>query len=382
MQNSGNKKKRRYFILGSFNKVKLFIWLAILIIVFITTLGIFVCCAQSGNSIDQKGENDIVKHQGFNNPIIEQRADPWVYKHIDGYYYFTASVPEYDRIELRRAATIQELGLASIKVIWEKHSDDVMSANIWAPEIHYIDGKWYIYFAAARKDSIFDHRIYIIENSSANPLEGTWVEKGQVKTNWESFSLDATTFTDNGIKYLVWAQKDPEIYGNSNLYIAPMSNPWTISGRQVMISKPELPWEIIGFWVNEGAAVIKKNDKIFISYSASATDSNYCMGLLTASDTANLLDPNSWRKSPEPVFKTSEENSQYGPGHSSFTVSKDGTEDILIYHARNYRDIVGDPLWDPNRHTRAQKLYWDSDDNPSFGIPVADRRETLPKFNY
>lgn len=369
-------------MLESFNRVKLFILSGILILVIVITPGIFVCCTQSNNSIDQKGENSIVKQQDFNNPIIEQRADPWVYKHTDGYYYFTASVPEYDRLELRRAATIQELGLASAKVIWEKHSDGVMSANIWAPEIHYIDGKWYIYFAAARKDSIFDHRMYVIENSSTNPLEGTWVEKGQIKTNWESFSLDATTFTHNGTRYLVWAQKDPEIYGNSNLYVAPMSNPWTISGTQVMISKPELPWEIIGFWVNEGAAVIKKNDKIFISYSASATDSNYCMGLLTASDTADLLDPNSWSKSREPVFKTSEESSQYGPGHNCFTVSEDGIEDILVYHARNYKDIVGDPLWDPNRHTRAQKLYWNSDGTPNFGIPVADMRETLPKFNY
>lgn len=369
-------------MLKSFNRVKLFILSSILILVIAITLGTFVCYTQSNNFTDQKGVNSIMKQQDFNNPIIEQRADPWVYKHTDGYYYFTASVPEYDRLELRRAATIQELGLASAKIIWEKYSDGVMSANIWAPELHYIDGKWYIYFAAARKDSIFDHRMYVIENSSANPLEGIWVEKGQIKTNWESFSLDATTFTHNGTRYLVWAQKDPEIYGNSNLYIAPMSNPWTISGTQVMISKPELPWEIIGFWVNEGAAVIKKNDRIFISYSASATDSNYCMGLLTASDTANLLDPNSWSKSPEPVFKTSEESSQYGPGHNCFTVSEDGTEDILVYHARNYKDIKGDPLWDPNRHTRAQKLYWNSDGTPNFGIPVADMRETLPKFNY
>ena len=38
-------------------------------------------------------------------PIILQRADPWIYKHTDGYYYFTASVPEYDRIEIRRSKT-------------------------------------------------------------------------------------------------------------------------------------------------------------------------------------------------------------------------------------------------------------------------------------
>ena len=314
------------------------------------------------------------KIETLNNPIVEQRADPWVYKHTDGYYYFTASVPEYDRIEVRRAAIIQGLAEAETVVAWRKHEEGPMSANIWAPEIHYIDGKWYIYYAAARADEIFAHRMYVIENDSQNPLEGTWVEKGQVKTDWESFSLDATTFEHKGKRYYVWAQRDPEIIGNSNLYIAKMVNPWTIEGPQVMITRPEYEWETIGFLVNEGAAVVKRNGKIFISYSASATDYNYCMGLLSADENSDLLDPASWEKSEAPVFQTNEENSQYGPGHNSFTVSEDGSQDILIYHARNYRDIEGDPLWDPNRHTRAQVFTWNEDGTPNFGVPVADAK--------
>jgi GH43 family beta-xylosidase len=314
------------------------------------------------------------KVETLKNPIVEQRADPWVYKHTDGFYYFTASVPEYDRIEVRRSKTIQGLGDAEPVVAWTKHEDGIMSANIWAPEIHFIDGKWYIYFAAARKDAIFDHRMYVIENDSQNPLEGNWVEKGQVRTAWESFSLDATTFEHQGNLYYVWAQKDPEIEGNSNLYIAKMTNPWTLTGPQVMITTPEYEWEKIGFLVNEGAAVLKRNGKIFISYSASATDYNYCMGLLSADEDSDLLNPKSWTKSPEPIFRTNEENSQYGPGHNSFTVSEDGSEDIIIYHARNYREIVGDPLWDPNRHTRAQVFTWNEDGTPNFGVPVPDAK--------
>ncbi|MDR4949023.1 glycoside hydrolase family 43 protein [Neobacillus cucumis] len=314
------------------------------------------------------------KVETLKNPIVEQRADPWVYKHTDGYYYFTASVPEYDRIEVRRSATIQGLGVAEPVVAWRKHKEGPMSANIWAPEIHYIDGKWYIYYAAARADEIFDHRMYVIENESENPLDGNWVEKGQVKTDWESFSLDATTFEHKGQRYYVWAQRDPNIVGNSNLYIAKMINPWTIEGPQVMITKPEFDWETIGFWVNEGAAVLKRNGKIFITYSASATDYNYCMGILAADENSDLLDPASWRKSEVPVFQTNEETSQFGPGHNSFTVSEDGSQDILIYHARNYQEIEGDPLWDPNRHTRAQVFTWNEDGTPNFGIPVADAK--------
>ncbi|WP_088105342.1 glycoside hydrolase family 43 protein [Halalkalibacter urbisdiaboli] len=315
----------------------------------------------------------MVKHV-YNNPIVEQRADPWVYKHSDGYYYFTASVPEYDRIELRRSKTIQGLNVAEQVVVWRRYETGPMSANIWAPELHYIQGKWYIYFAAGRNgetnEDRFDHRMYVLENDSENPLEGSWSEKGQLKTNWESFSLDATTFEHNGFRYLVWPQRDPNIKGNSNLYIALMENPWTITGQQIMISQPEFDWEKIGYFVNEGPAVLKRNGKIFITYSASATDHHYCMGLLVADEKSDLLSAASWTKSEEPVLKTNEDIQIYGPGHNSFTVSEDGTEDVLIFHARNYKEIEGNPLNDPNRHMNAIIFGWDE-----RGFPVFDLQE-------
>ncbi|MNV57600.1 Extracellular exo-alpha-(1-_5)-L-arabinofuranosidase precursor [compost metagenome] len=213
--------------------------------------------------------------------------------------------------------------------------------------------------------------MFALENASANPLEGTWVEKGQMKTAWESFALDATTFQHKGKLYYVWAQKDLKIEGNSNLYISEMSNPWTLTGPQTMIATPEHDWEIIGYKVNEGAAVLKRNGRIFISFSASATDFNYCMGLLVADEDSKLLEAASWTKLPNPVFQTNEENGQFGPGHNSFTVNENG-EDVLIYHCRNYKEITGDPLYDPNRHTRAQVFHWNEDGTPNFGVPVKD----------
>jgi GH43 family beta-xylosidase len=118
--------------------------------------------------------------------------------------------------------------------------------------------------------------------------------------------------------------------------------------------------------------VLVKNGRVFLTYSASATDANYAMGMLTASADANFLDARSWTKSPEPVFKSSPANGQWGPGHNSFTTTPDGKTDILVYHARDYRDIVGDSLHDPNRHTRAQVITWRADGTPDFGEPVAD----------
>jgi GH43 family beta-xylosidase len=70
---------------------------------------------------------------------------------------------------------------------------------------------------------------------------------------------------------------------------------------------------------------------------------------------------------------------QYGPGHNSFTTSPDGKTDILVYHARNYRDIAGDPLRNPDRHTRAQPISWRADGMPDFGQPVPDGPAGTPR---
>jgi GH43 family beta-xylosidase len=307
------------------------------------------------------------------NPLVNQRADTQIYKHTDGYYYMTATVPEYDRLVLRRATTLSGLSAAAETVIWRKHSSGIMGAHIWAPEIHYIDGKWYMYFAAGATTNVWAIRMYVLEGTGANPLTATWTEKGQIKTAWETFALDASTFVTNGVRYLTWAQSEPGIATNSNVYIAKMSNPWTITGTPVRIAQPTLSWEQLGgVKVNEGPTVIQRNGKIFMTYSASATDANYCLGLLTASATADLLSASSWTKTATPVFVSNAATGQYGPGHNSFTVSEDGQSDILVYHDRNYRDISGDPLADPNRRTRIQKLYWNADGTPNFGIPVPD----------
>ncbi|MCA9261232.1 MAG: glycoside hydrolase family 43 protein, partial [Planctomycetales bacterium] len=306
------------------------------------------------------------------NPLVEQRADPWVYRHTDGYYYYSATVPEYDRLELRRAERLADLGHAEAKVVWRKHDHGAMGSHIWAPEIHHIDGKWYLYFAAGGAEDVWAIRMYVLENAASNPLEGEWVEKGQIRTDWESFSLDATTFEHRGTRFLAWAQHDPKIGGNTCIYLAKMDTPWSIVSPQVRISRPEYDWETVRFQVNEGAAALVRNGYVFLSYSSSATDRNYAMGLLAARDSADLLDPASWWKSPTPVMVSSPPNSQFGPGHNSFTVSDDGKTDLLVYHARNYRDIEGDPLHNPDRHTRVQPIAWRKDGFPYFGAPAPD----------
>jgi GH43 family beta-xylosidase len=302
----------------------------------------------------------------FDNPIAEQRADPWVHKTDDGTYYLVATVPEYDRIVIRKATSINRLKTAEEKTIWRKHETGVMGHHIWAPELHRIDGTWYIYFAAGEAENIWNIRMWVLSNNSDDPMEGEWKEEGQIETDIESFSLDATTFEHKGKRYLIWAQNVRGGDHGTALVLSEMKNPITLTGPEVVITEPEFSWERQKYNVNEGAAVIKHNGKIFVTYSASATNHNYCMGLLWIDEDADLLEAANWHKSPGPVFYTNEDVDRYGPGHNSFTTADDGETVIMIYHARDYKEIKGHELEDPNRATRARAVWWTECGFPDF----------------
>ena len=55
------------------------------------------------------------KETKYNQPLILQRADPYVYKSKDGTYYFTASVPAYDKVVLRCSDTPPPMCRATVR---------------------------------------------------------------------------------------------------------------------------------------------------------------------------------------------------------------------------------------------------------------------------
>lgn len=308
------------------------------------------------------------------NPLVKQRADAQVFRHTDGWYYMTGSVPEYDRLVLRRSRTLAGLTTAKEAVLWRHLASGPMSGFIWAPELHLIDGKWIMYFAAGPSgggEDVFRIRTYAVVCDGADPMTGNWTVLGQLETPWDSFNLDSTSFVHRGVRYLAWAQREPGIETNSNLYLAPLKTPLTLAAKPARLSVPELPWEIQGFKVNEAPAILARNGRLFMTYSASATDARYCMGMLSARDDADIMDPAVWTKSQVPVMTTSPAHHIYGPGHNSFTLDERG-RDMLVFHARDYEKISGDPLFDPNRHTRVQSIRYDAAGVPIFNPPAAN----------
>lgn len=308
------------------------------------------------------------------NPLVRNRADAQVFRHTDGWYYLTGSVPEYDRLVLRRSRTIAGLATAHERVLWRHEARGPMSGFIWAPELHRIDGRWIMYFAAGPSgggEDVFRIRTYAVVCDGADPMTDDWRVLGKFQSPFDGFNLDSTSFVHRGVRYFCWAEREPGIETNSNLYLAPMKTPLTLAAKPARLTVPTLEWEIRGFKVAEAPALLARNGRLFLTYSASATDARYCLGMLTCPDDADIMNPANWTKSPEPVFVSSDVTKVYGPGHNSFTVDEQG-RDLLVYHGRDYEAITGDPLFDPNRHTRAQRIYYRADGTPDFGIPVGN----------
>ncbi len=300
----------------------------------------------------------------FKNPLLSSGPDPWVVQK-DGYYYYTQT--QGNKISLWKTKAMSDLKDAAITTVWNAAPGTAYSDDVWAPEIHFIQNKWYIYFAADSSGDDKTHRLYVLENANADPTAGAWTLKGKINEPSNNWAIDASEFDYNGSSYLVWSGWINNLGGQQNIYIAKLSNPYTIDGSRVLISSPTNDWEKNGFPVNEGPEEITNAGNVFITYSASfcGTDA-YCLGLLSLKPGGDPLNAADWTKSSSPVFATNASGGAYGPGHNGFFVSPDGSENWIIYHANN---TSGEGCGDA-RNPRIQKFTWNSDGSPYFGMPV------------
>ena len=309
----------------------------------------------------------------FTNPLLPSGADPWsVYR--NGYYYYTHTLG--NRLAIWKTKSIASLSKAKSKTVFQPPAGTPYSKGLWAPEVHYIQGRWYLYFAAdsGRNES---HRLYVLENSSRDPLKGDWTLKGRIGDATNKWAIDGSVFEHQHQLYMIWSGWEDDVNGEQDIYISRMKNPWTLEGPRVRISAPVFEWERHGDLhdpnnpphvnVNEGPQFLPHLDQVFIVYSASGCWTEYyALGLLSAKANSNLLDSSSWHKSTDPVFKRSPENGVYAPGHNSFFTSPDGTENWILYHA-NSAPGQGCGRF---RSPRAQPFTWKADGLPDFGEPV------------
>jgi GH43 family beta-xylosidase len=299
----------------------------------------------------------------FVNPLLKSGPDPWVTAD-GGTYYYTHTLG--DRLQIWKTKDITQLGRAATKVVWRAPLSGPNSAAVWAPELHRIAGKWYLYYTAADKAANDDaHRhIFVLETDAADPLTGHWIDRGMLTTDYTG--IDATVFDDGGKLWLVYSAY---VGPASHLILVEMKSPWETSAKQVDIAAPTYDWEKQGGrQILEGPEFLKgPTGARLLVYSASACWSDdYALGMLTAVPGADLTDPAAWTKSPSPVFRKSIKNSVYAPGHNGFFKSPDSTEDWIIYHANS-----GPGMGCTNKRSpRIQKFIWTASGEPVFGEPV------------
>lgn len=304
-------------------------------------------------------------HATFTNPLLPSGPDPWVTREGGTYYYMHTLG---DRLAIWKTRDITNLANAERKTIWTPPAKGPNAVSIWAPELHRIGGKWYVYYTAAASGHDDDaHRgVFVLENSSEDPLRGEWIDRGRVNSRHPG--IDGSTFTYRGKRYFVYS---PYVGPDSVLAISEMSSPWSLVGPEVILARPDLVWERQGGrQILEGPQfLLGPSGDIFLSYSASACWSDdYALGLLRARPGSDPLNPKAWTKSLRPVFSKSNKNGVYATGHNAFFVSPDGTENWIIYHANSAPDMK----CTAKRSPRIQRFTFGSNGVPEFGEPVAE----------
>ena len=295
----------------------------------------------------------------FINPVVPRGGDPFATQWM-GQYFYTATTGS--NVRIGRSPWLQSLNSNSRRV-WDPPPGLPYSSNLWAPELHRVNDKWYLYVAA--DDGVdANHRMYVLEADSQDP-QASYTLKGQISIPDNRWAIDGTVFAHGDKNYFIWSGRryssGGEDWGSAqSLFIAEMLNPWTLTGNRVAISHPTYSWERHGHAVNEGPQILTHGDDVFLTYSASGFYTpQYAIGALKLTG-SNPLSASSWTKISTPLFDQG--NGAEGTGHATFVQSPDGTEDWIVYHARTAPEAA--------RDVRIQPFTWGADGRPQFGDPL------------
>ncbi|MQY36512.1 hypothetical protein SRB17_45140 [Streptomyces sp. RB17] len=291
----------------------------------------------------------------FRNPL-NPGPDPYL-TYWKGNYYLTTT--QGDSIRMWRSPSLGTLLTADPVTVWTD-TDPSRNRDIWAPEFYRFGDRWYLYYTA--DDGVDDHhRVYVLESDRDDPAGPYHFKARLAPPNHASdFAIDPSVFQHDGRLYLAYSGINP--YQHNGLNIAPLSNPYTVSGDAVAIDAaggcPE---------VREGPEFLNRNGRTWMTYSTCDTGKpDYQIWMMSLSNGADPLVPADWTQHSGPVFSRADDHGVYGPGHHAFFRSPDGTEDWMVYHAKSTSAYTY-----TDRTTRAQKITWNADGSPGLGRPLA-----------
>jgi GH43 family beta-xylosidase len=292
--------------------------------------------------------------------------DPWVVAH-DGSLLLVQSASGNRRIVIKRFDHLERMDRNVQTVAWEPRGPNRHLRQVWAPELHGIDGRWYLYFSAG-DGTRGSHRTYALV--ADDPLGPYW-DLGAVRDpHNDVWAIDLTVFRHEGRLYAVWSGwEGPDDGFPQSLYIAPMSNPWTISGERRCLSRPQHDWEMSVAPVNEGPELIRHpvTGRLFLLYSADASWTQaYKVGLLEWTG-GDVTDPASWHKMPRPWFT--------GGGHGCVVETPAGS--YFVYH----RKLGSDYGW-ADREIRSLPFGWNAEGYPVTRLATPPVTQLAPALGF
>ncbi len=177
--------------------------------------------------------------------------------------------------------------------------DDPSERQVWAPELHCVDGLWYIYYSASDGNNS-SHRNYVLQAPS--PF-GPYLKLGRICP--DIWGIDLTRFAWwDGNDYAVWSgwEKNGAEFPQ-NLYIATMNSARSVVREPVCLAVPEFRWEKSIAPILEGPQVWMHDGLLSILYSANASwKQEYSTGVLTMVG-GNPMNPQHWVKRTTPLFQ-------------------------------------------------------------------------------
>jgi len=291
-----------------------------------------------------------------------EHPDPFVTRAADGTYYGTHTTM-YNGVYTEWIFLYKSRDLESLfapenrTLVWQAPKIGWNTRDVWAPELHRLDGVWYLYYSA-------NGRTGVLANPADDPTTGTFTDAGRLFVEGaDDWAIDGTVLEQNGKRYFLWSGITAGEPGVQKLFLSAMASPTKLTGPRILLSRPDHDWENRGaagvFHVNEGPAVIHHDGRTFVTYSGSfCMTASYCLGLLWIDGTADPTDPAAWHKKDEPVFVSNPDQNLWGPGHNSFTVDAVG-RDVIVFHA----------MESPQGFAR-RELFWQTFDWCRCGFPV------------
>lgn len=318
--------------------------------------------------------NGKIKQKHFTFPFAAGRADPCIGR-WNGHYYFVATndLDQNHTIYIRESDSIEGLQNAPEHLILDSEMYDEIGNLLWAPELHEIEGRLYIFLAATKQEFFEEasHVMALMEGGNpinkkdwSRPVKVVKADGTQLCEAGKEITLDMTCFQWKQNYYAIWSQRQflPDDLG-AWLYIARLDKrePWKLFTEPCVLSKPEYGWENNHTFVNEGPFALVHDDRLIITFSGGGIDTSYTVGYLELLPDGDPLDKMSWRKNNYPILSSFSVNGEFGTGHNSYICDEGGFV-WNVYHAR--------PSAEGERSAGIRLVHFDID-----GIPMLDVTE-------